>query len=67
MRVLEELFKYLEIDDRTKEVNKAFKTFIKVLVVMIMLVVILAWSLLVYNLITCGMSEGISFGLIDKI
>jgi hypothetical protein len=67
MRLLEELFIFLDIDPYDQEINRAFTMFIKVLVVMIMLVFILAFSLLVYNLITHGVSENTTFGLIDYV
>lgn len=67
MRLLEELFIFLDIDPYDQEINRAFTMFIKVLVVMIMLVFILAFSLLVYNLITNGVSENTTFGLIDYV
>lgn len=67
MRLLKELFIFLDIDPYDEEINRAFTMFIKVLVVMIMLVFILAFSLLVYNLITNGVSENTTFGLIDYI
>lgn len=67
MRLLEELFIFLGIDPYDQEINRAFTMFIKVLVVMIMLVFILAFSLLVYNLVTHGVSENTTFGLIDYV
>jgi hypothetical protein len=67
MRLLEELFIFLDIDPYDQEINRAFTMFIKVLVVMIMLVFILAFSLLVYNLVTHGVSENTTFGLIDYV
>lgn len=67
MRLLEELFIFLDIDPYDEEINRAFTMFIKVLVVMIMLVFILAFSLLVYNLVTHGVSENTTFGLIDYV
>lgn len=67
MRLLEELFIFLDIDPYDQEINRAFTMFIKVLVVMIMLVFILAFSLLVYNLVNHGVSENTTFGLIDYV
>lgn len=67
MRLLQELFIFLDIDPYDEEINRAFTMFIKVLVVMIMLVFILAFSLLVYNLVTHGVSENTTFGLIDYV
>lgn len=67
MRLLEELFIFLGIDPYDQEINRACTTFIKALVVMIMLVFILAFSLLVYNLVTHGVSENTTFGLIDYV
>lgn len=67
MKLLKELFRFLGIDHRNKEVNIAFHMFIKVLVVIIMLVAALAFSLLVYNLITRGVSNNPTFGLIDYV
>ena len=67
MRLLQELFIFLDIDPYDQEINRAFTMFIKVLVVMIMLVFILAFSLLVYNLVTHGVSENTTFGLIDYV
>lgn len=67
MKLLKELFRFLDIDPYNEEVSRAFTMFIKVLVVMIMLVGILAFSLLVYNLIVNGISENTTFGLIDYV
>lgn len=67
MKLLQELFRFLDIDQHNEEINRAFTMFIKVLVVMIMLVGILAFSLLVYNLVVHGLSENATFGLIDYV
>lgn len=67
MKLLKEIFRFLGIDHRNREVNIAFHMFIKVLVVMIMLVAALAFSLLVYNLAVHGISKNTSFGLIDYV
>jgi hypothetical protein len=67
MKLLQELFRFLDIDQHNEEINRAFTMFIKVLVVMIMLVGILAFSLLVYNLVAHGISENATFGLIDYV
>ena len=67
MKLLKELFRFLGIDHRNREVNIAFHMFIKVLVVMIMLVGILAFSLLVYNFVVHGILENATFGLIDYV
>jgi len=67
MKLIQELFKFLDIDQHNEEINRAFTMFIKVLVVMIMLVGILAFSLLVYNLVVHGISKNTTFGLIDYV
>ena len=67
MKLIQELFRFLDIDQHNEEINRAFTMFIKVLVVMIMLVFILALSLLVYNLVVHGISENATFGLIDYV
>jgi hypothetical protein len=67
MKLLQELFRFLDIDQHNEEINRAFTMFIKVLVVMIMLVFLLAFSLLVYNLVAHGISENATFGLIDYV
>jgi hypothetical protein len=67
MKLLQELFRFLDIDQHNEEINRAFTMFIKVLVVMIMLVGILAFSLLVYNLVVHGISKNTTFGLIDYV
>ena len=67
MRLLRELFRFLDIDEHNEEINIAFRTFIKALVVMIMLVAALAFSLLVYNLIVHDISKNTTFGLIDYV
>lgn len=67
MKLIQELFRFLDIDQHNEEINRAFTMFIKVLVVMIMLVFILAFSLLVYNLVVHGISENATFGLIDYV
>lgn len=67
MKLLKELFRFLDIDPYNEEVSRAFTMFIKVLVVMIMSVAILAFSLLVYHLIVNGISENTTFGLIDYV
>jgi hypothetical protein len=67
MKLIQELFRFLDIDQHNEELNRAFTMFIKVLVVMIMLVAVLAFSLLVYNIIVNDISENATFGLIDYI
>lgn len=67
MKLIQELFKFLDIDQHNEEINRAFTMFIKVLVVMIMLVAALAFSLLVYNLVIHGISKNATFGLIDYV
>jgi hypothetical protein len=67
MKLLKELFRFLDIDQHNEELNRAFTMFIKVLVVMIMLVAVLAFSLLVYNIIVNDISENATFGLIDYV
>jgi preprotein translocase subunit SecY len=67
MKLLKELFRFLDIDQHNEELNRAFTMFIKVLVVMIMLVAALAFSLLVYNIIVNDISENATFGLIDYV
>jgi hypothetical protein len=67
MKLIQELFRFLDIDQHNEELNRAFTMFIKVLVVMIMLVAVLAFSLLVYNIIVNDISENATFGLIDYV
>jgi preprotein translocase subunit SecY len=67
MKLLKELFRFLDIDQHNEQLNRAFTMFIKVLVVMIMLVAALAFSLLVYNIIVNDISENTTFGIIDYI
>lgn len=67
MKLIQELFRFLDIDQHDEEINRAFTMFIKVLVVMIMLVATLAFSLLVYNIIVHGISKNGTFGLIDYV
>jgi preprotein translocase subunit SecY len=67
MKLIQELFRFLDIDQHNEELNRAFTMFIKVLVVMIMLVAALAFSLLVYNIIVNDISENATFGLIDYV
>ena len=67
MKLIQELFRFLDIDQHNEEVNRAFTMFIKALVVMLMSVAILAFSLLVYHLIAHGISKNTTFGLIDYI
>ena len=67
MKLIQELFRFLDIDQHNEEINRACTTFIKALVVMLMSVAILAFSLLVYNLIEHGVSKNTTFGLIDYV
>jgi hypothetical protein len=67
MKLIKKLFKFLDIDQHSKEIDRAFTVFIKGLIVMIMLVGILAFSLLVYNLAVHDVSKNGTFGLIDYI
>ena len=67
MKLLDNLFTFLEMNNLDEEINKSIQMFIKVFIIMIFLIAILGISLFAYLFITQSISNNISFGLIDNI
>jgi hypothetical protein len=65
MSNLEQFYTFLELNDKNGEYSKALILFIKVLVVMLTLTFLLGFSLLVYGLITTGVSHNVNFGILE--
>jgi len=67
MRLLNELYDFLDLNDPRNEMNFIVRRFIKVIVVMLFFIAASSMIALVYNLLVHGVSENTTFGLIDHI
>jgi hypothetical protein len=65
MKLLLTILHHFGIDDVEDDINITFLTFINVLVVMLTLTFLLGFSLLVYDLITNGVSDNVNFGILE--
>ena len=67
MRLLNELYDFLDLNDPGSEMNFIVRRFIKVIVVMLFLIAASSMIALVYNMLVHGVLENTTFGLIDYV
>lgn len=67
MRLLNELYDFLDLNDPGSEMNLITRRFIKVIVVMLFFIAASSMIALVYNMLVHGVSENTTFGLIDYV
>jgi len=67
MRLLNELYDFLDLNDPRSEMNFIVRRFIKVIVVMLFLIAASSMIALVYNMLVHGVPENTTFGLIDYV
>lgn len=65
MRLLEKLYEFLDLNEDERFIHP-YRIFVKAMVTIIFSTAIVAFLMLIYNLITHGLSDR-SFGLIDII